>query len=187
MVELTTATGRAGFKGCFEAATDVSNIPTYAGIGTGLIVGNVVGKEFDKLYSDKIAKIPEGAEPTAMESFLKFTARSAGRLVASAGLCALSGSLSGDIQKAVEASAIGSAGMIAVDVVKTYAPDPIGGYADLQSVPMRRYVNRTALQEPAAGRVRSVEMPKRIASAPNGGIVGGKPQQVFSSGRVGGK
>jgi len=186
MVELTTVTGRAGFEGCLKAATDPSNVPTYAGIGAGLIVGNVVGKEFDKLYSDKIAKIPEGAEPTTAENFLKFTARSAGRLIASAGLCALSGSLSGDIQKAVESSAIGSAGMIAVDVVKTYAPDPIGGYADLQAVPSRRYVNRTALQ-PANERVRTVAMPKRIAPAPNGGIVSGKPQQAFSSGRVGGK
>jgi len=144
MVELTTATGRAGIEGCFKAAASPDNIPTYAGLGAGLIGGNVVAKEVEKLYTDK--KVEAGEVPNAM---IQFGLRSVGRLLTSAGACALSGSLEGSIREATESAAIGSAGMIAVDLVKSYFPsDTVKNWADLQAVPTRRYVPTTVRAQP---------------------------------------
>lgn len=144
MVELTTATGRAGLKGCVDAAASLDNIPTYAGIGVGLISGNVVAKELEKLYTDKI--VEDGKVPN---SAIQFGIRSVGRLLTSAGMCALSGSLEGKYQVATENAAIGSAGMIAVDLVKSYFPsDTVKDWADLQGVPTRRYVPTTVRAQP---------------------------------------
>ena len=144
MVELTTVTGRAGIKGCVEAATSADNIPTYACIGAGLISGNVVAKELEKLYTDKV--VEDGKVPNTM---VQFGIRSVGRLLTSAGMCALSGSLEGKAQVATENAAIGSAGMIAVDLVKSYFPsDTVKNWADLQGVPTRRYVPTTVRAQP---------------------------------------
>ena len=144
MVELTTVTGRAGIKGCVEAATSPDNIPTYAGIGAGLISGNVVAKELEKLYTDKV--VEDGKVPNTA---VQFGIRSVGRLLTSAGMCALSGSLEGKAQIATENAAIGSAGMIAVDLVKSYFPsDTVKNWADLQGVPTRRYVPTTIRAQP---------------------------------------
>lgn len=134
MVELTSATGRAGLEGCVKAATSPENIPTYAGLGAGIIGGNIVAKELDKMYTT------DNAEPSKTVSLL---IRSAGRLLASVGACALGGSLEGTMQTGVQSAAIGSAGMIAVDVLKTYteAGTTLNDWADLSlDVPQRRYV-----------------------------------------------
>lgn len=144
MVELTAATGRAGIKGCLEAAASPDNIPTYAGIGAGLIGGNVMAKEIEKLYTDK--KVEANEEPNTA---IQFGLRSLGRLLTSAGACALSGSLEGKMKTVVENAAVGSAGMIAVDLVKSYAPgETLKDWADLQGVPARRYVRPTVRAQP---------------------------------------
>ena len=144
MVELTTITGREGIKGCIEAATSPENIPAYAGIGGGLISGNVVAKELEKLYTNKV--VEDGKVPNTM---VQFGIRSIGRLLTSAGMCALSGSLEGKYRIATENAAIGSAGMIFVDLAKTYAPgETLKDWADLQGVPTRRYVPTTVRAQP---------------------------------------
>ena len=144
MVELTIATGRAGIKGCIDAAASPDNIPTYTGIGLGLISGNVVAKELEKLYTDKV--VEDGKVPNSM---IQFGIRSVGRLLTSAGMCAISGSLEGKAQVATENAAIGSAGMIAVDAIKSYFPnETVKNWADLQGVPTRRYVPTTVRAQP---------------------------------------
>lgn len=146
MVELTSVTGRAGLEGCLKAAASPENIPTYAGLGAGLIGGNVVATELEKLYTNKVIeddKVPSGA--------IQFGIRTVGRLLASTGACALSGSLDGDMRTAVESAAMGSAGMIVVDLIKSYAPgETLKDWADLQGVPTRRYVPTTVRTRPVA-------------------------------------
>ena len=133
MVELTSATGRAGLEGCVKAATSPENIPTYAGLGAGIIGGNIVAKELDKMYTT------DRVDPNKAVSLL---IRTAGRLLTSVGACAISGSLEGPVQTGAESAAIGSAGMIAVDIIKTFGPgETLKNWADLSiDVPQRRYV-----------------------------------------------
>ena len=152
MVELTTATGRAGVKGCLEAAASPDNIPTYAGLGVGLIGGNIVAKELEKIYTNKV--VGDGNEPN---SAIQLGIRSIGRLLTSATLCAVSGSFEGKIREGMESAAMGSAGMILVDGIKTYGGETLGNYADLQGVPSRRFV------VPNTTRVRPVALQGRPA------------------------
>lgn len=182
MVELTNVTGRAGLEGCLKAATSPDNIPTYAGLGVGIISGNVVAKESDKLYTNTFYVNGDpaqglktaGSEPNKGISFL---IRSAGRLVASVGLCAVSGSLEGNVQTGAESAAIGSAGMIAVDLVKTYGPgETLKDWADLSiDVPQRRYAApRTirATSRPVALQGRPAMEAAALEARPNSA---GKP------------
>lgn len=173
MVELTSASGRAGIEGCLKAASSPENIPTYAGLGAGLIGGNVVAKELEKLYTDKViedGKVPSGA--------IQFGIRTVGRLLTSTGACALSGSLDGDMKTAVESAAMGSAGMIAVDLVKSYFPsDTVKNWADLQGVPTRRYV-------PTTVRARPVALQAGVRPAMESAALAAKPLMRTASLRV---
>lgn len=181
MVEYTTATAKGGLRGCLDAVTDTDNAPTYAGIGLGVILGNIGSGIVEKLYTDR-TETPN--------SIVKFVTRSAGRLGTSTLICALSGSATGDTKKVMESAAVGSSGMIAVDltksIVETYAPEQ-SGYFDLQSngPSMVRTIR-------PRGTPTTLQVPPRVAmpamtAPPTGGLVGGKNQQVETSGFVGGK
>lgn len=184
MVEYTTGTAKTGVKGCLEAVIDKDNAPTYAGIGMGIVAGNIGSGIVESLYTKRF-DVPADANP-----IVKFVARSAGRIGMSTVICALSGSATGDTKKVMESAAIGSTGMIAVDVTKSlvdvYAPEQ-SGYFDLQT--SRPNMVRTI--RPRSAPV-SLQVPPRVAmpavtAQPTGGLVGGKNQQVRTSGFVGGK
>lgn len=155
--------GRKGIGGCLQAATSVDNITNYAGIGTGLILGNVLAKEMDKWYSGTLA---DQANPTSAEKFVQYVARSAGRLVTSAALCTASGGTSKGTKDFLQGAAVGSSGMILVDAVKTYGGDTLGGYADLGRSSMGRRVSmgrRGSLQRAGVSNMPA-SAPTRIVS-----------------------
>jgi len=179
MVEYTSVTGKAGLQDCLEAVTDTDNAPVYVGIGLGVVAGNIGSGIVEKLYTDR-TETPN--------KIVQFVTRSVGRIGMSTVLCALSGSASGNTKKVMTNAAVGSTGMIAVDLTKslveTYAPEQ-SGYFDLQPAPMVRTIRPrgapAVLQAPPR-----VVMPA-VTSQPTGGLVGGKNQQVQTSGFVGGK
>lgn len=166
MVELTEEfdRGKAGFKGCIEAATSPDNIPTYAGLGMGMIGGNILAKEIEKIYTEK--KIDDGEVPSAA---VQFVLRTLGRMVATVGLCGASGSLDGAAKTATENAAIASSGMIFVDLIKSYAPgDTLKDWADLQGVPTRRY-------EPRVIRARAQPRPAVLQTSRPVALQAGRP------------
>ena len=180
MVEYTTGTAKTGIKSCLDAVTDTDNAPTYAGIGLGIVAGNIGSGIVEKLYTDRT---------TTPNAIVKFVTRSVGRIGVATAICALSGSATGNTRKVMESAAIGSTGMIAVDVTKSlvdaYAPEH-SGYFDLQTKTgmvrtIRPRGTPTALQVPPR-----VAMPA-VTAQPSGGLVGGKNQQVETAGFVGGK
>lgn len=186
MVELTKATAVRGMEDCFKAVTDLDSLPTYAGIGLGAVGGNIAAKFLAKLYSDPI--VEEGGVPN---KYIEFALRTVGRLGTSAVTCGLSGSAQDTMNEMMKMAAVGSSGMIIVDILRMFAPEEYQDYLTLQDVKVRKpHGVRTALQPP----VRGGAPPPRVAPMPvapgmphNGGIVGGKQQQPFTSSRVSGK
>lgn len=142
MVDISEATLRGGLGDCLKATLDKDNLPTYVGIGSGLIAGNVVGKKLQSWYDNSLV---EGDVPN---KWVQLGARTAGRLVTSAAICAVSGSFEGDMKETAQMAAVGSTGFVAIDTVRTFGQDPgqpdpswIDEYLTLD-VPSRRAVVR---------------------------------------------
>lgn len=172
MVEITGVTAREGIQGCLRTVADVKNAPTYVGIAVGAMGGNVAAGITENMYLKTLGPNDVG----------QYLARTTGRLAASAVMCAVSGSFTGDMAEVLESGAVGSAGMVVVDGLKTFAPAPIGGaggYADLQFIHARK-----PLGAPAA-----LQVPARVVptTMPTGGLVGGKPQMAEQATFVSGK
>lgn len=141
MVELAgmANSARGGLEGCFREVTNTDNIPVYAGIGVGAIGGNYSAQQVDKIVTDNFVSNPTAL--TSTDKFMKFGARSIGRILFSGLACAASGMLDNNDmgEKFLSSAAIGSSGMIAVDGLKTYGGSQIGSWADLGTVPTRRF------------------------------------------------
>jgi hypothetical protein len=140
MVDITEATMRGGLGDCLKATLDKDNLPTYVGLGGGLIAGNAVGKKLQSWYD---TSLDVGAVPN---KWVQLAARTAGRLATSGVICAVSGSLEGSVKETAQMAAVGSTGFVAIDAVRTFGQDPgvpdpswIDDYLTLQ-VPTRRAV-----------------------------------------------
>ena len=140
MVDITEASMRGGLADCLKATLDPENLPTYAGIGGGLVAGNAVGKKLQSWYDNSL---DVGDTPNR---WIQLGIRTLGRLATSGGLCAISGSLEGNVKEGMQMAAVGSSGFIAIDVVRELGRDPgspepswIDDYLTLQ-VPTRRAV-----------------------------------------------
>ena len=140
MVDITEATMKGGLGDCLKATLHADNVPTYVGIGTGLIAGNAVGKKLQSWYDNSLdaADVPN--------KWVQLAARTAGRLGMSGLLCAASGSTEGATKETLQMAAVGSVGFVAVDTIRTFGQDPgaedpswIDDYLTLQ-VPTRRAV-----------------------------------------------
>lgn len=164
MVELAgmKQSARRGFEGCIKEVTSTENYPVYAGIAGGAIVGNVVAKKLDEYYTNSMVANP--AAPTSMEKFMKFGVRTIGRMATAAGLCAVSGNMSGASEDAVHAAALGSVGVSVLDLLKTYGGE-YGDYADLGDVNMRRYIVPNASRARVAPRAPSAVRPRLEGTA----------------------
>jgi len=126
MVEFTMTTGKAGLQGCLKNIVAADNIPKYAGIGIGAMTGNAVAGIIENYYMT--GKVDDG---TLGFKVKRFAVRSIGRIATSAAACAVSGSLDGTGKEILASAAIGSTGVVFIDGVKTFAPAPFSGYADL--------------------------------------------------------
>lgn len=156
-MEISKATRDAGFVDCLSATVHKDNIPTYVGIGGGLIGGNAVGKAIDNYYVDN------SDDPNR---WLSLVLRTTGRAVISAGACALSGSYeegSGE-KKTLQMAAVGSLGFVAIDIIREFGRDPDGAdpswiddYLTLQ-VPRRRAVTRPSRGTPVRAAPRPVSL-----------------------------
>lgn len=160
MVDITEATMRGGLGECLKATLDKDNLPTYVGIGAGLIAGNAVAKKLQSYYDNNV---------DAPNKWVQLGTRTAGRLVASGVLCAVSGSMSGSTKEALQMAAVGSTGFVAIDAVRTLGKDPaatdqswIDDYLTLQ-VPTRRAV-RVSRARPS-GRPVALERPAMESAA----------------------
>ena len=134
-MDITEATMRGGLSDCLKATLDKSNIPTYVGIGGGLVAGNAVGKKLQSFYDNSV---DVGVTPN---KWIQFGARTAGRLLASGVLCAISGSLDGEVKETMQMGAVGAAGFVAIDTLRTFGAGDswIDDYLTLQGpVTVRR-------------------------------------------------
>ena len=157
MVDITEATARGGLGDCLKATLDKDNLPTYVGIGSGLIAGNAVGKKLQSYYDNSV---DVGVTPN---KWIQLGARTAGRLFTSGVICAVSGSLEGSTKEVAQMAAVGSTGFVAIDTVRTFGQDPgvadpswIDDYLTLD-VPSRRAVVRVPQ------RVNSRATPRPVA------------------------
>jgi len=136
-MDITEATMRGGIGECLNATLHKDNIPTYVGIGGGLVLGNAVGKKMQSWY-DNYSATPN--------RFVQLGIRTVGRLVTSGAICAFGGSYTGTTKEALQMAAVGSAGFIPIDLVRELGSDPnqatpswIDDYLTLQ-VPTRKAV-----------------------------------------------
>lgn len=166
MVDITEASVKGGITECLTATVHADNIPTYAGIGSGLIAGNAVGKKLQSFYDNSVE------EGTIPNRWLQLGIRTAGRLITSGAICAFSGSYERDskMKEGLEMAAVGSAGFIVIDAVRELGRDPgaedpswIDDYLTLQ-VPRRRAVrNSTVSQRTMRASPRPVSMQRPVA------------------------
>ena len=165
MVDITEASMRGGLGDCLKATLHKDNLPTYVGLGGGLIAGNAVGKKLQSYYDNSV---DVGAVPNR---WLQLAIRTTGRLVTSGLVCAVSGSMEGTTREALQMAAVGSTGFVAVDVLRELGSDPdkpvpswIDDYLTLQ-VPARRAVPRAVNRRvaPRSTSVRPVALQSRPA------------------------
>lgn len=161
MVDITEASMRGGFADCLKATLDPENLPTYAGIGGGLVAGNAVGKKLQSWYDNSIEV---GVDPNR---WVQLGIRTLGRLATSGGLCAISGSLDGNVKEGMQMAAVGSSGFILIDVIRELGRDPgspdpswIDDYLTLQQVPTRRAVR---VPQRAVRRTVPLAAPRPVA------------------------
>lgn len=140
MVDITEASMKGGIKECFTATLHADNIPTYVGISSGLIAGNAIAKKLQSFYDNSVEV---GVTPNR---WMQLGIRTAGRLLASGTICAVSGSLEGTMKEGSQMAAVGSAGFVVIDAIRELGRDPaaadpswIDDYLTLQ-VPTRRAV-----------------------------------------------
>lgn len=171
-MEIDDRTMATGLKDCLSSTLHKSNIPTYVGIGGGLVAGNAVGKKLESFYNNSV---DVGATP---DRWIQLIIRTAGRLLTSGTICAVSGSLEDDMKEIAQMGAVGAAGFVVIDIIRELGRDPnvadpswIDDYLTLQ-VPARRAVPRGAPRAgvrtparaaPRASRVRPVALQGRPA------------------------
>lgn len=162
MVDITEASMRGGLTECFTATFDPENLPTYVGIGGGLVAGNAVGKKLQSWYDNSVdtAETPN--------RWIQLGIRTLGRLATSGVLCAASGSYDKEsaIKEGIQMAAVGSSGFIAIDIVRELGRDPasadpswIDDYLTLQ-VPTRRAVR---VPQRAVRRTVPLAAPRPVA------------------------
>lgn len=160
MVDITEASMRGGLTECLTATFDPENLPTYVGIGGGLVAGNAVGKKLQSWYDNSVdtAETPN--------RWIQLGIRTLGRLATSGGLCAVSGSLDGNAKEGMQMAAVGSSGFIVIDIVRELGRDPastdpswIDDYLTLQ-VPTRRAVR---VSQRAVRRTVPLAAPRPVA------------------------
>lgn len=170
MVELTEATMRGGVSDCLKATLHKDNLPTYVGIGGGLVVGNAVGKKLQSYYDNTFYVDGDPTKGLIDEAkvpgkWVQLAARTAGRLAASGLLCALGGSLEGDAKETMQMAAVGSAGFVVIDAARTLGKGEswVDDYLTLE-VPVRRAVRRAPQRTPQrAAPIRPVALQGRPA------------------------
>ena len=176
-MQIDRATGTTGFMDCLSSTVHKDNIPTYVGIGGGLVLGNAAGKMIDNYYVDN------SDDPNR---WLSLILRSTGRAIVSAATCALSGSYEDDSgeKKILQMAAVGSLGFVAIDAIRELGRDPDGvdpswidDYLTLQ-VPARRAVTRRTVTRPVSlqnTRAVALQRPAMEAAAlaprPGGGPI----------------
>jgi len=155
-MEITEASMRGGVGECLKATLDKDNLPTYVGIGGGLVAGNFVGKKLQSYYDNSVAV------DVVPNKWVQLAARTAGRLVTSGLLCAVSGSVEGEMKETMQMAAVGSTGFVVIDAVRTVGAGTtwIDDYLTLQA-PVRRAV----VQQRAGSRaqIRPVALQGRPA------------------------
>lgn len=163
MVGIIEETARGNLSECLKATLDKDNLPTYVGIGSGLIAGNAVGKKLQSWYDNSV---DVGVTPNR---WVQLGVRTTGRLVTSGLICAVSGSLGEGMKETAQMAAVGSTGFIAIDVVRELGRDPdlpdpswIDDYLTLQ-VPARRAVVRTPQRANARAVPRVTPAPRPVA------------------------
>jgi len=152
MVDITEATMRGGVSECLQATLHKDNLPTYVGIGGGLIAGNALGKKIQSWYDNSVET---GVDPN---KWVQLIARTTGRLVTSGLLCAVAGSLDGEAKEALQMAAVGSTGFVAIDALRTVGAGEswVDDYLTLQA-PVRRAMPRRV----QPGRVQPVRAAPR--------------------------
>ena len=138
MVDITEASMKGGIVDCLTATVDPDNLPTYVGLGGGLIAGNAVGKKLQSYYDNSV---DVGDVP---DRWIQLGIRTLGRLTTSGLLCSVSGSFDDKAKEGMQMAAIGSTGFIIIDIIRELGRDPdaadpswIDDYLTLQ-VPVRR-------------------------------------------------
>jgi len=170
MVDITQATMKGGVMDCLQATLHQDNIPTYLGIGGGLIAGNMVGKKIEDIYNDtkEVGEVPD--------RWVQLIARTTGRLLTSGMVCALAGSADGEMKEGLQMAAVGSVGFVAVDIIRELTKPDVGeeaswivDYLTLQgrpttrrAVPRSRLVNRESRQMALENR-SPVRTPRPVA------------------------
>lgn len=169
-MDITEATMRGGVSECLNATLHKKSIPTYVGVGSGLVLGNAVGKKLSsfyeqKFYSDYDNKILDDPSETP-DRWVELGLRTVGRLVTSAAICAVSGSYEGDMKDGMKMAAVGSTGFVVIDIVRELGSDPdeatpswIDDYLTLQGpVPTRRAVARAPQRAPQRATPRTAQV-----------------------------
>lgn len=158
-MEIDDKTMAKGLKDCLSKTLHTDNLPTYVGIGGGLVAGNAVGKKLQSWYDNSMEV------GTAPNRWVQLAIRTAGRLMTSGAICAVSGSLEGDTKEVAQMAAVGSIGFVAIDVVREFGRDPAGtdpswidDYLTL-SVPTRRAVARAPMRNNARPGSRASPRP----------------------------
>ena len=161
MVDITEASMKGGIADCLMATVDPDNLPTYVGLGGGLIAGNAVGKKLQSYYDNSVEA---GVDPNR---WIQLGIRTIGRLTTSGLLCSVSGSFDDKAKEGMQMAAIGSTGFIIIDVIRELGRDPaeaepswIDDYLTLQ-VPTRRAVRRNVNR--AAPRMMPLGTPRPVA------------------------
>lgn len=173
MVDITQATMKGGVADCLKATLHQDNLPTYLGIGGGLLAGNAVGKKLQSWYDNsmEVGEVPN--------RWVQLVARTAGRLGTSGMVCALAGSADGEMKEGLQMAAVGSIGFVAVDIVRELTkpaageePSWVVDYLTLQgkptarrAVPRSRPVNRTPRSTVLEGRPVALERPAMESAA----------------------
>jgi len=161
MVDITEATMRGGITDCLKATLHQDNLPTYLGIGGGLIAGNAVGKKLQSFYDNSVdvADVPN--------RWVQLVARTSGRLLTSGAVCALAGSAEGEMKEGLQMAAVGSIGFVMVDLVRELTkpaageePSWVVDYLTLQGRPTAR---------------RAVPRSRPINRAPRSTVLEGRP------------
>jgi len=142
-----------GLQGCFANVTDTKNLPTYVGIGAGMVVANGAANMVEKMYLDATGAVKTPGD------IVQFLIRTVTRFGTAGLLCALGGSLPDEglvSKQTTEAAAIGAAGVSVIDLYKEFAPvswgGGPGGIADLQP-PVRA-------MRPTDSRIQTRQMPR---------------------------
>lgn len=150
-MEIDDKTMGKGLKECLSSTLHTSNIPTYVGIGGGLVAGNAVAKKLESWYDNSM---DAGVNPNR---WVQLGIRTAGRLLTSGAVCAVSGSLENAAKEIAQMGAVGAAGFVAIDIARELGRDPAGAdpswiddYLTLQ-VPARR-----AVRAPLRSNVKNV-------------------------------